>query len=132
VRYHQLSVDGRGEVRGLVDWRMVEGQGGGVRDGSVVGEGCVVGEGSVVGERCVVREGSVVGQRVGKWCVVFQGRDEGRGQSQWGSWVGEWCVVRGVTVTKSVDAALVGRLGGRRSLLLLGLFGGSADGKSQQ
>jgi len=126
-----LSIDRRGEVRGLVDRCMVEGQRGSVRDGSVIGEGCMVGERSVVGEGSVVRERSVVGQRVGQWCVVFQWRDEGCGQSQWGSWVGEWCVVCGVAVTQSVDAALVGCLG-RRSLLLLGLFGGSVDGKSQQ
>jgi len=86
----------------------------------------------VVGEWSVVGEGSVVGQGVGQWCVVFQWRYEGRGQGQWGSWVGEWCVVRGVAVAQSVDAALVGCLGGRGRLLRFGFFGESADGKSQQ
>lgn len=73
----------------------------------------------------MVRQGSGVGQ--GR--VVFQGRDDGRGQGQRGGRVGERRVVAGVSVAQSVDAALLGCLG----VLGLGFFGGErADGQGQE
>jgi hypothetical protein len=125
VVYHEvISVEGRGEIRGLVDGRVVW-------EGSVIGQGCVVRERGVVWKRCgvgkrgMVGKRSVVGKRgvVGEGCVVLDRRDDGRRQGQRGGWVGQRRVVSSwKSVAQSVDVALLGRLG----LLFVGFLGGKS------